>query len=40
MLAPLPPGRHTIEFGGVGQFGRAPFSQEITYHLIVQPGPR
>jgi hypothetical protein len=36
MLAPLPAGPHTISFGGQGQFGGAPFSQDITYHLVVK----
>jgi hypothetical protein len=35
LLAPLPPGPHTIEFGGSGYiFGN--FSQDITYHLTVR----
>ena len=36
--APLPPGPHTINFGGTGLFGGSAFSQNITYHLIVLPG--
>jgi hypothetical protein len=35
-LAPLAPGRHTIKFGGTGNFGGA-FTQDITYHLSVTP---
>jgi hypothetical protein len=37
LLAPLRPGRHTIRFGGAGNFGGpdAPFSQDITYELRV-----
>ena len=37
LLAPLSPGRHTITFGGTGNFGGpdAPFSQDITYQLRV-----
>ncbi len=34
LLAPLPPGTHTIAFGGTG-FGFGPFSEDITYHLVV-----
>ena len=34
MVAPLPPGEHTISFGGTGFFG-GPFSQDVTYHLTV-----
>ena len=34
LLAPLAPGRHTIKFGGNAFFG-APFSQDITYHLVI-----
>lgn len=36
LLAPLRPGRHTIEFGGTGYLGGA-FAQDITYHLRVVP---
>ncbi|MGB0091046.1 MAG: hypothetical protein WBP81_00675 [Solirubrobacteraceae bacterium] len=36
LLGPLRPGRHTIPFGGTGQFNGA-FSQDITYHLLVTP---
>jgi hypothetical protein len=36
LLAPLHPGRHTIKFGGTGNFG-GPFSQDITYRLLVKP---
>jgi hypothetical protein len=32
----LKPGRHTIKFGGTGNFGGA-FSQDITYRLLVTP---
>ncbi len=36
MLAPLPPGRHTVHFsGGISAFG---FVDDVTYHLDVQ-GP-
>jgi len=38
MLAPLPPGPHTINFGGTGLFGESSFSEEITYHLVVAAG--
>jgi hypothetical protein len=34
MLSPLKPGRHTITFGGTGNFA-GPFSQDVTYHLLV-----
>ncbi|MGF6968720.1 hypothetical protein OKW43_005748 [Paraburkholderia sp. WC7.3g] len=37
MLAPLPPGPHTIKFGGAGTFNGTPFSVDITYNLIVSP---
>ena len=33
LLAPLPPGPHTITFGGTDGTG---FSQDITYHITVQ----
>jgi len=33
LLAPLPPGPHTITFGGTDGVG---FSQDITYHITVQ----
>lgn len=36
LLSPLRPGRHTITFGGTGNFN-GPFSQAITYHLLVTP---
>jgi hypothetical protein len=36
LLAPLEPGSHTIKFGGTGNFG-GPFSQDITYRLLVRP---
>jgi hypothetical protein len=35
LLAPLSPGPHTISFGGTGEFLGGPFSQDITYHLVV-----
>ena len=35
LLNPLEPGRHTIKFGGTGNFG-GPFSQDITYRLLVK----
>src|SRR3954452_4789044 len=34
-LAPLKPGRHTIRFGGTGNFN-GPFLQDITYRLLVR----
>jgi hypothetical protein len=37
MLAPLPPGAHVIKFGGAGTFAGSPFSEDITYNLIVSP---
>jgi hypothetical protein len=37
LLAPLPPGSHTIRFGGTGNLGGA-FSQDITYRLRVVTG--
>jgi hypothetical protein len=37
LLAPLPPGSHTITFGGTGFSFGSPFSQDITYHLTVSP---
>jgi hypothetical protein len=37
LLAPLPPGPHTINFGGTGLFGGSQFSQDITYNLTVTP---
>lgn len=36
MLAPLPPGSHTIKFGGQGLFAGSPLYQEITYNLVVK----
>jgi hypothetical protein len=36
LLAPLPPGAHTIRFGGQGLFNGGGFSQDITYHLAVR----
>ncbi len=36
MVAPLSPGRHQINFGGSGSFGGAPWTQEITYNLVVK----
>jgi hypothetical protein len=36
LLSPLPPGPHTINFGGTGNFG-GPFSEDITYNLTVSP---
>jgi hypothetical protein len=36
LLAPLPPGAHTLTFGGVGTFAGAPLTQDITYHLTVR----
>jgi hypothetical protein len=36
LLRPLPPGSHTIMFGGRGFFGGSEFFQEITYHLTVR----
>ena len=36
LLAPLSAGPHTINFGGAGYFG-GPFTQDITYHLVVAP---
>jgi hypothetical protein len=38
LLAPLSPGSHTITFGGTGLFLGGPFSQDITYHLVVVSG--
>lgn len=42
MLPPLPPGAHTIHFGGhlsIPEWG-SEFSQDVTYHLTVaNPGP-
>jgi hypothetical protein len=35
LLAPLSPGPHTITFGGAGQYAGSPFSESITYHLVV-----
>jgi hypothetical protein len=35
LLNPLPPGHHTISFGGTGFLG-APFSVETTYNLTVR----
>jgi hypothetical protein len=35
LVAPLPPGRHTVSFGGTGKFGGGPFFEDITYHLFV-----
>jgi hypothetical protein len=34
LIAPLRPGRHTVTFGGTGNFN-GPFTQDITYHLVV-----
>jgi hypothetical protein len=36
LLAPLPPGKHTITFGGRGTFAKSKTSQDITYILTVQ----
>jgi hypothetical protein len=36
LFDPLKPGRHTIEFGGAGNFSGA-FSQDIAYRLVVKP---
>lgn len=36
MLGPLHPGAHTINFGGQGVFAGSPFSEEITYNLVVK----
>jgi hypothetical protein len=38
LLTPLSPGPHTISFGGTGLFLGGPFSQDITYHLVVVSG--
>jgi hypothetical protein len=38
MLAPLPPGRHTIKFGGT--FENRDFTLDVTYHLRVAAGNR
>jgi hypothetical protein len=35
MLSPLPPGPHTLVFGGSS---RLPFTLNVTYHLTVVPG--
>lgn len=35
LFDPLTPGAHTITFGGTGNFS-GPFSQDITYRLLVQ----
>jgi len=35
LLSPLPPGSHTISFGGAAIFLGSPLSQNITYHLVV-----
>jgi len=35
MLAPLPPGPHSINFGGKGFFAGSKLVQEITYNLFV-----
>lgn len=40
LLPPLPPGEHTIRFGGTGTFAGSPISQDITYHLVVKPKGR
>jgi hypothetical protein len=40
MLAPLPPGPHTIAFGAAGTFAGQPSSQDIVYHLHVLAGHR
>jgi hypothetical protein len=37
LLAPLAVGPHTISFGGAGTSFGAPFSENITYHLVVTP---
>jgi hypothetical protein len=36
LLAPLPPGPHTIKFGGTAIIVGTPFSQDITYNLFVK----
>jgi hypothetical protein len=35
LLAPLPPGPHTITFGGEGLYAGGPFVQNTTYNLVV-----
>jgi hypothetical protein len=39
MLAPLPPGQHTIHFTGTSGVSPNAFSLDITYHLTVQGRP-
>jgi hypothetical protein len=38
LLAPLPPGAHTISFGGSGTFAGGAFSVDVTYNLTVSAG--
>ncbi len=39
MLAPLPVGQHTIHFAGNSGVSPNEFMLDITYHLLVVPGP-
>ena len=38
LLAPLPPGSHTLTFGGIGLAAGSEFVQDVTYHLVVSHG--
>lgn len=35
LLAPLPPGEHTLHFGGA--YAQGSFSLDVTYHITVDP---
>lgn len=35
MLAPLPPGQHTIRFGSTARFGDFEFGSDVTYYLTI-----
>lgn len=37
LVAPLAPGKHTIDFGGTANFLGTEFSEDVTYHLVVAP---
>ena len=39
MLEPLPPGHHTLKFGGTGTSGGVPFAIDVTYNLHIRRPP-
>jgi hypothetical protein len=38
LLPPLPPGEHTLRFGGEAESPGGPLSVDVTYHLTVARG--